>query len=96
MNQPYIQTEIFHGLVGMETLLKPEYKMKIERPLYNAFIVSIYTYGYLKHEEEKRWVRVYNIMVKTNPIQTGDDITQTINYIWDEIPAKCKKENLVL
>lgn len=96
MNQPYIQTEIFRELVGMETLLKPEYKMRIERPIYNAFIISIYSYEYLKHEEETRWVRIHNIMVKTNPIQAGDDITEAINFIWAEIPAECKKENLVL
>lgn len=92
MNKTYIQSEIFLGLVGMEPLLKPDYKMKIERTIYNAFIISIYSYEYLKHEEENRWVRVHNIMVKTNLIQTGDNITEALNFIWDEIPAECKKE----
>lgn len=88
MNLPYIQTEIFHELVGMETLLKPECEMKIIKHQDGNMSFEVYKkkFPFLRHAT----------FIEISLIKTGDDMTKIINKVWDEIPAHCKKENLVL
>ena len=41
MNLPYIQSELFRELVGMETLLKPEYRFHLIRDTDGALAVYL-------------------------------------------------------
>lgn len=84
MNLPYIQSELFRELVGMEILFKPEYYLKIIR--------------YPKDIEvrvcrKKRNFLISLMMINTSNIKTGQDITAEITRIWNAIPAECKKPN---
>lgn len=82
MNLPYIQTELFRQLVGMEVLLNPEYYLKIIR--------------YPKDIEvrvcrQKRNFLIRLMMIDTSNIKTWQDITAEINRIRQEIPDECKQ-----
>lgn len=85
MNLQYIQSELFRELVGLETLLKPEYYLKIIR--------------YPKDIEvrlcrQKRNFLIRLMMIYTSNLKTEQDIIAEINRIWDAIPAECKKDPL--
>lgn len=88
MNLPYIQSELFRELVGMETLLKPEYEFHIHK------------YGCdmeVKLWRKRDWSTVERYFLNPKQIQRSkkaDQITAEINRIWQSIPAECKKENL--
>lgn len=84
MNLPYIQSEIFRELVGLETLLKPEYSFNIYR--YGSGKMMVFLYQNKKHDYIDRY------KTDTSTITTHDQITAEINRIWQEIPAECKKE----
>ena len=81
MNLPYIQFTIFHELVGMETLLKPEYYLKIIRYPKNIEVRLC---------RQKRNFLIRLMMIGTSNIKTGRDITAEINRIWKEIPDEYK------
>lgn len=87
MNLPYIQTEIFHELVGMETLLKPECEMKIIKHQDGNMSFEVYKkkFPFLRHAA----------FIEISLIKTGDDITKTINKIWDDIPAEYKRTDIL-
>jgi hypothetical protein len=87
MNLQYIQTEIFRELVGMETLLKPEYRFHLIRDTDGALAV------YLVYKPNPmKYVEFPYIVVRD--LTTPDQITAEINRIWQEIPAECKKDPL--
>lgn len=88
MNLPHIQSEIFRELVGMETLLKPEYRFLITKRCRGVMNAILYT-------KEGNLIDMYRNEFHLNPfaIKTQADITAEINRIWNAIPAECKKEN---
>lgn len=90
MNLPYIQTELFHELVSMEPLLKPNFRLKIDKWANDI----LFTYLVDRTSGQpiptgKHW--------KINPhtITKADQITAEINRIWDAIPAECKREDIL-
>ena len=87
MNLPYIQSELFRELVGMETLLKPEYELHVHK----------YSPDIQAHLWRKRdWSTVQRFFINVKQIQRSkkpDRISAEINRIWQAIPAECKKEN---
>lgn len=87
MNLPYIQSELFHELVSMETLLKPEYKFQMTRFLNGHMTVILFD------TNECMTVGTYD--VEPRDITTPHDITAEINRIWDEIPAECKRTDIL-
>ena len=82
MNLPYIQSELFRELVGMETLPKTEYEFLIYRTgeYMEAILIST------QQDYNEHW------NFAASEITTQDQITAEINRIWNEIPAECKKE----
>lgn len=86
MNLPYIQSELFRELVGMETLLKPECQFLITKRCRGVMNAILFRNGLSEFRYE------YHL----NPfaIKTQADITAEINRIWEAIPAECKKENM--
>ena len=92
MNLPYIQSELFRELVGMETRLKPEYKFHISKfPTGNLFCMlwnikaEIYVSCIGRYRDTNK--------IDISTIKTKADITDEINRIWQSIPAECKKPN---
>lgn len=83
MNMPYIQSELFRELVGIETLLKPEYEIIIYRAgeYMEAILVST------QNDYNEHW------NFAASEITTPSQITAEINRIWNAIPAECKKPN---
>lgn len=93
MNLPYIQSELFRQLVGMETLLKPDYKLQILRSETQDNLVKLKElrqYGYYKS-----WAILARWRIKKDDITTPDQITAEINRIWQEIPAECKRTDIL-
>lgn len=86
MNLPYIQSELFRELVGMETLLNPECYLKIMRYPKDIEVRLCY---------KKRNFLIRLMMIDTSNIKTGQDITAEINRIWNEIPDECKREDIL-
>jgi hypothetical protein len=84
MNLPYIQSELFRELVGMETLLKPEYRFHLIRDTDGALEV------YLVYKPNPmKYVDFPYIVVRD--ITTPSQITAEINRILQSIPAECKR-----
>lgn len=90
MNLPYIQSELFRELVSMETLLKPEWKMRITRDTEDCLIIRVWKRPF-------RWkdVDCHQECIDTRTIKTADQITAEINRIWNEIPVECKKDDIL-
>lgn len=84
MNLQYIQSEIFRELVGLETLLKPEYEIIIYRSGEHMEAILTSAQDYNEH-----W-HFY-----PHKITTPDQITAEINRIWSEIPAECKRTDIL-
>lgn len=89
MNLPYIQSELFRELVGLETLLKPEYTGVISKNADNTML--FYVWKYRTRGKLKRIM--YQDRIHPIHIKTQSDITAEINRIWNAIPAECKKPN---
>lgn len=87
MNLPYIQSELFRELVGMEVLFKPEYSWYITKRSNGAMKAILIK----KHGVFKWWK--YEFHLNTLNIMKQSDITAEINRIWQAIPAECKKLN---
>lgn len=88
MNLPYIQSEIFRELVGMETRLKRQFRLRIMRSTAKNIHVLVY--------DMKNW-KPYTDEWYITPISkmTGKAITAEVNRIWQEIPAECKREDIL-
>lgn len=91
MNLPYIQSEIFRELVGLETLLKPEYAVTIVRERdKNLMYVEVEYSSEVMHPPGSPRI-LYKTHIFARSLKTASDITAVINRIWLEIPAECKK-----
>lgn len=88
MNLPYIQSEIFRELVGMETLLKRQFRLRILRSTSHNIHVLVYDMKNWKPYMEEWYITPISKM-------TGKAITAEINRIWDAIPDECKKDNIL-
>jgi hypothetical protein len=90
MNLPYIQSELFRELVGMETLLKPEYRFLITKRCRGVMNAILYT-------KQGNLIPGYRNEFHLNPfaIKTTSDITAEINRIWNAIPDECKREDIL-
>ena len=104
MNLPYIQSEIFRELVGMETLFKPGCTWFIVRHANQDFEVKLFvlskdnSYGWDNPRAgQGGYYRYYRRITSARMLamKTPADITSLINLIWQEIPAECKKENIL-
>lgn len=95
MNLPYIQSELFRELVGMETLFKPGYKTEIKKCIDNVIHFSINSFTTHPLETTPRWWSVYRSVIDSHAIETAADITAVINRIWQAIPAECKKTDIL-
>lgn len=84
MNLQNIQSEIFRQLVGIESLLKPEYGLLIDR--YPSQRMGVMLWDIVKQDS------LYNARIDPHEISTADQITAEITRIWNYIPAECKKE----
>lgn len=93
MNLPYIQSELFRELVGIQELLNSECATRITKDIDTSVNFEIYDFSKIK--TTGKWVRVMFRRVDPRHITTPDQITAEINRIWQEIPAKCKKENIL-
>jgi hypothetical protein len=87
MNLQYSQTEIFRKLIGMETMLKPEYGIHIIRDVYGVMEV------YLCKKGDP--LSFLSFMFDQSEISTPDDIIEEINRIWQSIPAECKRTDIL-
>lgn len=87
MNLPYIQSELFRELVGMETLLKPEIYMSVVRCRESITVNLFRNTGSIFPDP------VIGFELNCDTITTADQITAEINRIWNSIPAECKKPN---
>lgn len=89
MNLPYIQSEIFRELVGIETLLKPRYFMFTSKVKHLMF-----TELFRDHKgTTPKSIAIFKIDCRT--IKKTSDITAEINRIWQEIPTECKREDVL-
>ena len=88
MNLPYIQSELFRELVGMETLLKPEWRFTIYKNTKGDFDIFLH-YPKAKHIHKEIW------FIYSNYIKNYDQITAEINRIWQAIPAECKRIDIL-
>lgn len=101
MNLPYIQSELFRELVGIETLLKPGCTWFIVRHANQDLELKLFV---LSTDDSWSWdnpragqggyYRYYRRITKERMLamKTHADLTALINSIWNEIPAECKKE----
>lgn len=88
MNLPYIQSEIFRELVGMETLLKRQFRLRILRSTANNIHVVVC--------DMKNWTPyTKELCISPTPKMTGKSITAEINSIWDAIPDECKRDDIL-
>jgi hypothetical protein len=93
MNHPYIQSELFRELVGFGELLNSECATRITKDIDTS--VNFELYDFSKIKTSGKWRRAMFRRVETRHITTYDQITAEINRIWQEIPAECKKENIL-
>lgn len=87
MNLPYIQSELFHELVSMEPLLKPKYRLGVDKwPDGN---MNVWLFNRDKNMTCEYW------RITPHTFTKGDQITAEINRIWDAIPAECKRDDIL-
>lgn len=92
MNLPYIQSELFHELVGMETLLKPEYRFYITKFPTGKLFCTLWN---IKIMDNVSCIGRDTSKIDISTIKTQADITAEINSIWDAIPAEYKREDIL-
>lgn len=98
MNLPYIQTELFRELVGMETLLKPEFRLQIIRHFAGGFAARLWQKKPLPEPPAYRdhyWHLKKGWLIDDASITTPAQITAETNRIWQAIPAECKREDIL-
>ena len=93
MNLPYIQSELFRELVGIQELLNSECATRITKDIDTSVCFEIYDFSKVK--TSGKWVRVMCRRVDPRHITSYAQITAEINRIWQEIPDECKKENIL-
>lgn len=93
MNLQYIQSELFRELVGMETLLNQECTTRITKDIDSSLIFEIYDFSKVK--TSGKWRRVLFSRVDPRKITDPSQITAEINRIWNEIPAECKRKDIL-
>lgn len=94
MNLIYIQSELFRELVGIEELLKPEFRLQIVRHFAGGLAARLWQKKPLPEPPAYRdhyWHLKKGWLIDDASITTTDQITAEINRIWQEIPAECKK-----
>lgn len=97
MNLTYIQSELFRELVGIEELLKPEFRLQIIRHFAGGLAARLWQKKPLPEPPAYRdhyWHLKKGWLIDDASFTTYDQITAEINRIWNEIPAECKKEIL--
>lgn len=104
MNLPHIQSELFRELVGMETLLKPGCTWLITRNADQDIELRLFV---LSTDDSWSWdnpnagnggyYRYYRRIGKEYMLamKTHGDLTALINSIWNEIPAECKRTDIL-
>lgn len=98
MNLQQIQTEIFRALVGMEPLLKPEFRLQIIRHYAGGLAARLWQKKPLSEPPVYRdhyWHLKKGWLIDDASITTPDQITAEINRIWNAIPAECKRDNIL-
>lgn len=90
MNLPHIQTEIFRQLVEMVPKLKKNYLCVISRNHVGNITLTIH-----KRESNVFSVNWHNAFVNVRETRTKAKITAEINRIWNEIPAECKRTDIL-
>jgi hypothetical protein len=93
MNLPYIQSELFRELVGIGELLNSECATRISKDIDTSVNFEIYDFS--KLATTGKWKRVLFCRVNPRKITTYDQITAEINRIWNEIPAECKRDDIL-
>ena len=81
-----IQTAVFRQLLTYETLLKPEYKLRIDRLISGVLFVYVITPDTGTPHGCLYW--------KLNPanISTFADVDEHLNLFWDEVPQYYKRK----
>ncbi len=100
MNLPYIQSELFRELVGLETLFKPEHKWDITRSKHDQFLLKLVRKMTDEEKPEQYkdntyWCIECELSINPFAIKNPSDITAEINRIWESIPAECKRDNIL-
>ena len=94
MNRPQIQTALFRELVGIEELLKPEFRLQIIRHFAGGLAARLWQKKPLPEPPAYRdhyWHLKKGWLIDDASITTADQITAEINRIWQTIPAECKR-----
>lgn len=104
MNLPYIQSEIFRELMGMETLFKPGWNWFVTRNACRDLIATIMVDS---TDTSYQWDNPYSgsgafarhtwrfTQEKLLALKTTSELTALINSIWDELPDSCKREDIL-
>ena len=93
MKLQYIQSELFRKLVGIRELLNSECATRITKDIDTS--VNFELYDFSKVKTSGKWRRVLFSRVDPRKITTPDQITAEINRIWQEIPAECKRTDIL-
>lgn len=90
MNLPQIQTEIFRQLVEMTPKIKKNYLCEISRSHVGNITLTIH-----KRKSNIFVVNWHNAFVNVRETRTKAKITAETNRIWQEIPAVCKRTDIL-
>ena len=81
-----IQIAIFRKLLTCETLLKPEYRMSIDRSCSGHFFV------YILRPFKGRPSTAFCWKLAPANISTSSDVEEHIRLFWDDVPKCCKRK----
>lgn len=93
MNLQYIQSELFRELLNIGMLLNQECATRITKDIDTSLIFELYDFSKVK--STCKWKRTLFSRVDPRCIKTQADITAEINRIWQEIPAECKRTDIL-
>lgn len=80
-----IQIAIFSQLLTCETLLKPEYKMSIDRCCNGTFLV------YILRTDKGKPSTLFCWKLERANISTSEDVEEHIRLFWEDVPNRYKK-----
>ena len=80
-----IQIATFSQLLTCETLLKPEYKMRIDRCCTGTFLV------YILRTDKGKPSSLFCWKLKPANISTAEDVEEHIRLFWEDVPNQYKK-----
>lgn len=83
-----IQIAIFSQLLTCETLLKPEYKMSIDRRFPGTFFV------YILRRYKGRPSTLFCWKLEPANISSSADVEDHIRLFWDDVPNRYKKQTI--